>query len=234
MEHTLHLPTTWTKVWFPGWLRRAASVSEHEWEAEADNWSRWAGVSRDLARRGHDVMAIDISPTLLHHARSSGTAAALTRADAGALPFASATFDLVVACNSLQVVGDMAGAVTEAGRVLSAGDAFAICVTHPAADVRRFLTEEPDSPFVLRDDYFANRWVDDTVERDGLTMRFTGWTHSLEEYALALQAAQLHITALRESRPDPASGRDERHQRVPMFLFVLAVEQPGSAQPSGT
>lgn len=236
-------------------------MGEHEWEAEAQHWVRWAQtpnhdaywfyrdaffdglvppagqrtleigcgegrVSRDLEQRGHEVTAIDIAPTLLRHARSRHPAAHLAVADGAALPFAAGSFDLVVSYNSLQVIEDMAGTVAEAGRVLGTGGTFAISVTHPTADMGHFLSDEPDARFGLREYYFERTWVDDTVERDGLAMRFTGWTHSLEEYALALEQARMHIVTLREPRPAPGNDRYDRHQRVPMFLMVQAVKHP--------
>lgn len=183
-------------------------------------------VTRDLAARGHRVVAVDISPTLLHHAAAADSRAAFALADGAALPFSSASFDVVVSYNSLQVVGDMAATVSEAARVTTVGGTFAICVTHPMSDVGHFQGDEPDAPYVTRLNYFENEWVDDTVERDGLQMRFTGWTHSLQDYSLALEAGGLQITALREPRPSPETGRYERNQRVPMFLLIRAVKRP--------
>ena len=53
------------------------------------------------------------------------------------MPFADATFETVVAYNSLQTMrneGDMAAAVREAGRVVKPGGHFCICVAHPLTD----------------------------------------------------------------------------------------------------
>lgn len=75
-------------------------------------------VARDLAERGHDVTGVDASPTLLRAAQEAGGAGEYVRADAAALPFADASFDLVVADNSLMDIEDMPGAVRESWRVL--------------------------------------------------------------------------------------------------------------------
>jgi len=53
-------------------------------------------VARDLLRRGHRVVAVDSSPTLLRYARSADPASAYLLADAAMLPFAAGSFDLVV------------------------------------------------------------------------------------------------------------------------------------------
>ncbi|MDQ3765745.1 MAG: class I SAM-dependent methyltransferase [Actinomycetota bacterium] len=57
-------------------------------------------VARDLAGRGHDVVAIDLTATLLEHARDADPDLLYARADA-ATPFHDQSFDTVVAYNSL-------------------------------------------------------------------------------------------------------------------------------------
>jgi ubiquinone/menaquinone biosynthesis C-methylase UbiE len=64
-------------------------------------------VARDLARRGHTVVALDTSPTLLRSAKAADPAGCYLLADAASLPFHDASFDLVVAYNSLMDVSDM-------------------------------------------------------------------------------------------------------------------------------
>src|SRR5689334_6371757 len=49
-------------------------------------------VSRDLARRGHRVVGVDASPTLIRAAREAGPNARYSLGDAGALPFADRSF----------------------------------------------------------------------------------------------------------------------------------------------
>jgi len=72
----------------------------------------------------------------------------------------------------------------------------------------------------LRGDYFASRQVDDTVERDGLTMTFRGWTYTLQDYAGAFGQAGLTIDAMREHLRAGAPGRYARWNRVPMFPII--------------
>jgi ubiquinone/menaquinone biosynthesis C-methylase UbiE len=88
-------------------------------------------VTRDLVAHGHTVASVDASPTLLQAAREADPTGTYVLADAAALPFADASFDLVVAYNSLMDLGDMPGAVREAARVLQCGGRFCVCVTHP-------------------------------------------------------------------------------------------------------
>ena len=181
-------------------------------------------VVRDLEAHGHNVAAVDISFTLLRHATERDRSAVFALSDASSLPFRDSSFDLVVAYNSLQVVADMAGTVRESARVLRAGGHLAACVSHPVTDLAEFESDDEDARLMLRPNYFANEWVDDTVAREGLTMRFTGWTYTLEDYASALANAGFQLSALREPRPSTDEPRYRRRQRVPMFLLLLAVK----------
>src|SRR5437764_4768130 len=58
-------------------------------------------VTRDLAARGHTVVAIDASPTLLELAREADPDGEYVLGDATAVPFEDASFDLVVSYNVL-------------------------------------------------------------------------------------------------------------------------------------
>jgi SAM-dependent methyltransferase len=176
-------------------------------------------VARDLAARGYRVTGLDASPTLVAAAAEPDPEGTYAVGAAEALPFADDSFDLVVAYNSLMDVEDMPSAVREAGRVLRPGGRLCACVTHPVADAGgwedgRFVLSQPyrrGGPFRLRE------------TRDGLTMTWSGQRHSLEDYARALERAELVIEAIRE--PAPAHGAPDRYRPwadVPMFLLLRA------------
>ena len=136
------------------------------WEAEAENWARWARtpghdaywcyadaffdgivpppgrltlevgsgegrVTRDLLARGHKVVAVDGSETLLRYAARSDSARRYVLADASCLPFDRGSVDLAVAYNSLMDFDDMPTAVAEVARVLDDHGTFCVCLTHP-------------------------------------------------------------------------------------------------------
>ena len=148
-------------------------------------------VARDLQDRGHRVTGVDSSPTLLDAASSADPDGEYVLADAASLPFADATFDLVVAYNSLMDIDDMAGAVREAARVLRPDGRFCVCITHPFADAGRFRAREADAPFVVSGSYFGRRRFDETFERDGLRMRFRGWCYPLEDYCARVRGRRV-------------------------------------------
>ena len=180
-------------------------------------------VSRDLASRGHNVTAVDATARLLQKARESDSTNIYLVGEAAALPFADASFDLVVFYNVLMDVEDMEGSLLEAARVLRAKGNICACVTHPISDAGAFESREPDAPFVIRGAYLGpRRWVDLPSERDGLHMDFSGWAYSLEHYFSALQAAGLVVEALREPQYDQS---DERWRRIPNFLMWRARKQ---------
>ncbi|MGH2388582.1 MAG: class I SAM-dependent methyltransferase, partial [Chloroflexota bacterium] len=131
-------------------------------------------VARDLAQLGHTVTAVDASPTLLRYAQEADPAGTYLVADAGALPFPDAVFDLVVAYNSLIDIEDMQGAVREAARVLTPDGRFCICVTHPINDAGGFEGKDPEASFAIRGTYLGRRPYEGTFERDGLRMTFRG------------------------------------------------------------
>lgn len=184
-------------------------------------------VSRDLAALGHAVTGLDVSPTLVAAAAETHPEGTYVVGDAGALPFADAEFDLVVAFNSLTDVPDLAATIHEAARVLAPGGRLCACVPHPFADAGAFESLEPDAPFVVSERYLGEpRRTHLVVERDGLAFTFDGWEYTLEDYSRALESAGLVLEALREPVPDVARFADRpeiaRWTRVPMFLFFRA------------
>jgi len=181
-------------------------------------------VARDLTARGHRVVALDTSTSLVGHAREADDRGRYLVAEGAALPFPPRCFDIVVAYNALQVVADMEATVAEAGRVLVPGGHLCFCVAHPTTDLGVFVSGEDDALFTLRPRYFDRIRVDDTVESKGLTMRFRGWTYTLEDYASALARAGFLIELIREPTPS-STTRYERWRRVPLFMNVRAVKR---------
>ena len=92
--------------------------------------------ARWLAARGAQVVGFDLSGAQLAHAAAmgqrSGLPVPLVRADAQALPFADASFDLACsAYGAVIFVADSAAVMREAARVLRPGGRWVFSVTHP-------------------------------------------------------------------------------------------------------
>jgi SAM-dependent methyltransferase len=179
-------------------------------------------VARALAEHGHAVIGVDSAPTLLAAAREVDPGGTYVLADSAHLPFDDGRFGVVVAYNVLMDVEDLDGTVAEAARVLQPGGFLCICVIHPLNDAAVISGDA----FVLQRPYLTSEAVDETVEGGGLRMRFRGWRHPLERYAVALEAAGLVIDRLREPGMPPAAVAERpalaRWTQVPMFLFLRA------------
>ena len=91
--------------------------------------------TRQLARRGAKMHAIDIAPTFIRHARAAEETEPLgiifSVADGTRLPFSSQSFDFVVAFMSLMDIPDQQTVLLETARVLRPGGFLQFSITHP-------------------------------------------------------------------------------------------------------
>ncbi len=129
------------------------------------------GNTRELARRGACVTALDMSPTFLRHAcdaeRKEPLGIKYVHADAACMPFAAAAFDFVTAFMSLMDMPDQAVVLSEVHRVLRPGGFLQFSILHPCfvPPYRRVL-REPDGTMVRAIEiggYFSN--IDGRVDR---------------------------------------------------------------------
>ncbi len=179
-------------------------------------------LSRELTALGYHVIASDAVGELLAAAAAAESAAGYVRADAAALPFADACFELVMAYNVWMDLPDVPATAREMRRVLRPTGQAIISIVHPFTDRGRFADPAPDAAFVVRGSYFGRQRFAGVEQRGGLRMHFAGWSQPLEYYAAALRAAGLAITELREPVPDLSIGGDHlRHgTRMPFFLWL--------------
>ncbi len=160
---------------------------------------------------------------MVEAARQARSADDYAVADAKALPFESGRFDLVMAYNVLMDVEDVPATVKEARRVMKRDGVLLVSLVHPFRDRGSFAGSEPDAPFVMTGSYYGRWRFEGEEERDGLRMRFAGWSQPLESYMAALEGAGLAVTALREPVPDDADADHlKQWARVPMFLWLKA------------
>jgi len=181
-------------------------------------------VSRLLKDCGYHVTATDPVQELLLAAQQARSADEYKVADASDLPFSEETFDLVVAYNVLMDVENVPTAMREIRRVLRRTGTLMVSIVHPFADRGRWAGPEADAPFIIEDRYFGRKRFEVVEERNGLQMRFAGWSQPLENYMLALEGAGFVVSALREPTPDAASiwAQTQRWSRFPLFLWLKA------------
>jgi SAM-dependent methyltransferase len=181
-------------------------------------------LTRDLQARGHRLIGIDASATLIGAARAADSGGDYRCADATKLPLSDGGCDLVIAFMSLQDVDDLAGATAEISRVLEPGGCACIAIVHPLNSSGKFVDESVTSPFVIRGTYLAEVEYTDVVARDGIEMVFRSRHRPLETYSRALEAAGLGIDAIREhpvpAGPTELSDRSKRWQRIPLFMHL--------------
>lgn len=171
-------------------------------------------VARMLAERGHRVVGVEPSATLVKAAATAEPAVLTTRADGAALPFPTGEADLVVAYMVLQDVDRLYAVVAELARVLAPSGRLCVALVHPLVDVDGGLP------------YLGEHRRSEAVEREGLSMVFHFVQRPLGAYFGALERAGLVVEALREPPPpaDLVADRPEvaRHLEVPHALHLRA------------
>lgn len=184
-------------------------------------------VSRALAATGHTMVATDSSPGLVAAAATLPPAPAAVASDAARLPFAGASFDLVVAYMCLHDMDRMPEAIREAARVLQPGGRLAVAIPHPVNTAGDLTGQTTDAQLLIARSYLDTGPADWIPEKNGISVHFHSEHRPLEAYAAALTSAGLLIEALREPKPAPALLAAEplaaRWLRLPLFLHLLAL-----------
>ena len=175
-------------------------------------------MARELRDRGHSVLAVDSSPTLVRAARKADRRMEVLRADVARMPMGDAIADLAVSSMGLMDIDDLDGALREVARVLVPGGRLCASLAHPARSRTR------------AERYFERVRFEEPMERGGLRMTFVSYHRPLEDYTRALEGAGFAIEALREpvpsrdyvsDHPEVSAWRDE-----PMLLVLRARFEP--------
>lgn len=174
-----------------------------------------------LIRHGADVLALDVSPTMVELARQRlGADADVRLADLSRpLPFLdSASFDLVLSPLVFESIRDWAGPFAEFYRILRPGGHFVFSVTHPLFD---FLYYQSDR-------YFETELV--SAEWRGfkpVRVEMPGFRRSLQATINPLLEAGFTLERILEPKPtEDFREADPRHfeelSRQPCFLCLRA------------
>jgi SAM-dependent methyltransferase len=183
-------------------------------------------VARDLKGLGHNVVAVDASPTMVRFAEAADPSMRVIVADAAQLPLDDGVADLVVAFMSLHDMDDMPAAVRETSRVLGPSGVLCLAIVHPINSAGRFDGGDEDAPFVIEGSYLQSHRYQETIEREGLPMTFTSRHRPLQDYFAAMESAGFVVEALREVTVDTRSVTERidrgRWLRLPLFLDLRA------------
>lgn len=110
------------------WKRRVVALAAPREGARALDLATGTGdIAFALAARGARVVGVDITPRMIELARAKdagGARGTFLVGDMLALPFPSASFDIVTAGYGLRNVPDLAAAIREIARVLRPGGRF--------------------------------------------------------------------------------------------------------------
>lgn len=151
----------------------------------------------ELIRRGASVTGLDKSPGMLAIARQRlGSSVPLHEADlAEPLPFASASFDAVLASLVMHYLQDWGPTLTEFRRVLVPGGCLVISTHHPFMD-----HQVADGT-----DYFATYDFTEEWTKGGQTVLMRFWHRPLHAMTDAFKAAGFALDVIAEPQPDPAA-----------------------------
>ena len=159
------------------------------------------------------VTGADRSPPLIAAAREAAAglpAARFHEADLAELPFADASFNLVVVNHVFNDLPDITGPVGELARVLRPGGRLVILTLHPCFYGRR-AERQAIRRSLPAADYFAPRVIEQRFEVDGISSPdpTVTWVRPLEAYTEAITSNGLCITGLTGAT---SHGRTARRQ----------------------
>jgi SAM-dependent methyltransferase len=174
---------------------------------------------RMLAERGIETTGIDPTPSFIAHARTRHPAGRYLEAKAEALPFADASFDLVVSYLTLIDIPDIAPAIAEMTRVMKPGGALLV------ANLNSFNTACADTGWIktaLRElvHYPVDHYLDERsmwIEYRGI--RIVNHHRPFSTYMKLLLAQGLVLTHFDEPPPAPNAPQPKaaRYRRLPWF-----------------
>src|SRR5947209_4014940 len=179
--------------------------------------------ARALARRGAEVVGIDISAALIAKARAAENAAPLgvtyVHADAAAAhALAGELFDGVVCGFGLSDIDDLDGALATVARVLHSGGAFTFSLLHPCFPgwgANRNSSWPPGGY------YQEGWWLLEGAPPHFLRAKVGANHRMLSTYLNALTHHSLSIEAVVEP-PQPAEWASEASGAAPVPVYLVA------------
>jgi SAM-dependent methyltransferase len=199
--------------------------------------------TREIAKLGASMQAVDISPTFIRYAQAAEEAEPLgivfSVADGATLPFRSGRFDFAVAFMSLMDIPDQQRVLQEAARVLRPGGFLQFSILHPCfAPPHRKVLRDADgtaraievAEYFDRIDGRVDRWWFETTPREErervAPFRTPRFHRTLSEWVEMLRRAGLVIEQFAEPCADVALAAAEpvvADTRVgPLFLHIRA------------
>lgn len=195
--------------------------------------------SRHYAEKGAHVLGVDISASLIGHARKNESAVLqFAVASADHIPVAkSSSFDGAMIVLALQNIKELQETCMEAARVLKKGAALVIVLNHPCFRIPKASSwgfDEEENVQYRRADRYGVPFsvsVDMTpgARNKNEKIETVSFHRPLQEYVKALSKTGFSIVGLEEwishkkSEPGPrAAAEDRARKEFPLFLTVIA------------
>jgi cyclopropane fatty-acyl-phospholipid synthase-like methyltransferase len=131
-----------------------------------------------------------------------------------------AAYDCVVSRLTLHYIADLARLFAQVFNSLKSGGTFIFSVLHPVITASSKSMGGPRQDWIV-DDYF----VPGERVLDWMQGQVIQYHRTVEDYFGTMQRSGFRVTALRESRPDPALFANDlallaRRNRIPLFLLM--------------
>jgi len=184
--------------------------------------------SVEFAKRGANVLGVDISRKMLDKARNNAKMTnmklTLQKADAHSLPYTDDSFDVAVLI--LTILNSQM--VEEAARVLKPGGLLLYSDTHPIIESKGKWEGNDIGAVRIVEDYFLQdkrEWRIKPSPRRTITLKY--YTRTIEQSVNMIADAGFKILRIVEPKP----GRDvkksdpvhyDRCSRIPFFIIYLA------------
>lgn len=192
--------------------------------------------SRELAKAGATVRGSDISPELIDIARekSKGFKIDYFTAPADRLPAKEGEFDKASIVLALQDIENLAGVLSEAGRVLKKDGELFIVINHPTFRIPKRTSwgfdEKTGIQFRRIDEYMSETRVKIEVHPGKNKIDTTTYFHRpLQTYFKVFQKAGFAVSRLEEwvsgkqSEAGPRANAENKARReFPMFMALVA------------
>ena len=193
-----------------------------------------------LAQQGAEAWGLDPVAALLEAARANAEAEGVAlRLQQGGVErlseYPDGHFDIVLFPMMLEYVDDIAGAFSQAHRLLAPDGFVAISLVHPMRNLSvKYETEDGEelrivSGYLERGVVEWSMWI--MVDEEGNGIPCKSHRRTIEDYVEALVGAGFLIEALREPdaspegwATDPRNSRENHH--CPNFMLIKAVKDP--------
>jgi SAM-dependent methyltransferase len=201
-------------------------------------------VTRELARRGAKVTAVDLSPAMIELAAEEEAKEPLgidyrVGNSSNLKAMADGSFDVVACFMAIMDIAAVENTFLEAARVMKRNGRFVFNVLHPCFQPRvAHWVYEEGAPcddasrlYFAVDRYFDRGSIEENLTISGLSpepiyLTRIRFHRTLEDYVRALRAAGLTLHDLRESVATKEMIRKfpdlDRSRRIPYFLLIEA------------